>query len=258
MQIGIAGLGVVGGAFARWLSENTDHDVRSYDPRLGLTDDLRSVNALFICVPVPTEGRAQNLSIVREILEKFGGPNMRIFIRSSVVPGTCDHLSREFGLEIYAMPEFLTERTADTDVRTQRILCGRSYTDAAVPQYAFLSQIFNGAKDIVLMTNVEAELAKYAHNGWGTTKVHFSNIIFELCQKLGADYEKVRFGALMSGYVSQTHTQVPGPDGKLGYGGKCFPKDMEALIGLLLSQNISCDSLSHMQAENEVKRCAGL
>ena len=78
------------------------------------------------------------------------------------------------------------------------------------------------------MTPLEAEITKYAHNVFGALKVTYFNGIFELCKKVEANYRKVQQGILLSGYINPPHTQVPGPDGKLGYGGKCFPKDVNA------------------------------
>ena len=60
-----------------------------------------------------------------------------------------------------------------------------------------------------------------------------------LCQKLGCDYQKVQKGVLLSGYINDMHTYVPGPDGKLGYGGKCFPKDVKALVAALKDTALS-------------------
>jgi UDPglucose 6-dehydrogenase len=71
-------------------------------------------------------------------------------------------------------------------------------------------------------------MVKYAHNVFGALKVTYFNCIYDLCQKLGMDYERVRAGILGSTYINEMHTKVPGPDGKLGYGGKCVPKDVNA------------------------------
>ena len=78
------------------------------------------------------------------------------------------------------------------------------------------------------MSSEEACLAKYAHNVFGCLKVTYFNCIHGLCKQHKLDYNNVLSGILVSGYINDTHTQVPGPDGKFGYGGKCFPKDIEA------------------------------
>ena len=78
------------------------------------------------------------------------------------------------------------------------------------------------------MSSEEACLAKYAHNVFGCLKVTYFNCIHDLCKQHKLDYNNVLSGILVSGYINDTHTKVPGPDGKFGYGGKCFPKDIEA------------------------------
>lgn len=78
------------------------------------------------------------------------------------------------------------------------------------------------------MTPLEAELTKYMHNVFGAYKVTYFNACREYCEKMGADWRTVHTGVLLSGYINDTHTYVPGPDGKFGYGGKCFPKDVNA------------------------------
>ena len=75
---------------------------------------------------------------------------------------------------------------------------------------------------------LEAELTKYMHNVFGAYKVTYFNACREYCEQMGGDWRKVHTGMLLSGYINDTHTYVPGPDGKFGYGGKCFPKDVNA------------------------------
>ena len=78
------------------------------------------------------------------------------------------------------------------------------------------------------MSNLEAEITKYSHNVFGALKVTYFNGIYKLCEKYGCNYKNVQNGTLISGYINKPHTDVPGPDGKFGYGGKCFPKDVNA------------------------------
>ena len=97
---------------------------------------------------------------------------------------------------------------------------------------SLLKQIFVG-KEYICMSSLEAEVTKYAHNVFGALKVTYFNGIYEYCQKLGINYENVHKGVLLSGYINRPHTDVPGPDGKFGYGGKCFPKDVNSFIECL-------------------------
>ena len=90
-----------------------------------------------------------------------------------------------------------------------------------------LIKVFPGKK-FTVMSPLEAELTKYIHNVFGAYKVTYFNAAKEYVEKMGGDWAKVHTGVLLSGYINDMHTYVPGPDGKPGYGGKCFPKDVNA------------------------------
>lgn len=227
MKIAVYGLGVVGGALARYLKQRR-HEVFRKDPGLGFNDSLiPTPDVLFICVPAPTKGFKQDLSIIEGILEEWRGSDLPIFLRSTVLPGTADQLASKYNCNVISCPEFLTERRADRDTAGLPILYGqqgRKYIDRIFENHIRFP-----------MQNSECEMAKYAHNCFGALKVTYFNGIYEHCQRLGLDYEQVLRGTMMSGHINKTHTQVPGPDGSKGYGGKCFPKDMEAMVGFLKS-----------------------
>ena len=217
-KVGIIGCGVIGGALKKWLEDNTDHQIFVSDPFKGYNDDLSECDVFFIQIHVPTEADGtQNLDTFREIISKL--PDKPIFIRTTILPGTSDKLSKELNHHVYFMPEFLTERTSVDDFKVQPIVF------TAEPE--LLQDIFRGKK-YIQMSSLEAEITKYAHNVFGALKVTYFNALYDYCQKLGADFSRVHEGCLLSGYINEMHSNVPGPDGKLGYGGKCFPKDVDA------------------------------
>ena len=149
-----------------------------------------------------------------------GLPDKPVFVRTTILPGTSALLSKKTGHRVYFMPEFLTERTYIEDFRTQPMV----FTG----EEELLAKVFAGKRHVT-MTPLEAEIAKYAHNVFGAYEVMYWNAVYDYCKRLGADFEKVHNGCLLSGYINAIHTAVPGPDGKFGYGGKCFPKDVNAL-----------------------------
>lgn len=220
MQIGIIGCGFIGTALKNWLEENnTNVETRVSDPPKGINDDISDCDAYFIQIHIPTEeDGTQDLTLLKSIVSNLpcGRP---IWIRTTILPGTAEMLANETGRLVYHMPEFLTERTYLEDFKWQPMV----FTG----DVELLKKIFPGKKHID-MSSAEAELVKYAHNVFGALKVTYFNCIYDLCQKKGFDYSKVREGVLGSTYINDVHTQVPGPDGKLGYGGKCFPKDVNA------------------------------
>ena len=111
----------------------------------------------------------------------------------------------------------------------------------------------NGHKVAAIGTTVmrplEAELTKYMHNVFGAYKVTYFNACREYCEQMGADWRKVHTGVLLSGYINDTHTYVPGPDGKFGYGGKCFPKDVNAFAKMTAGTSLGT-LLAHLHELN--------
>ena len=238
VKVGIIGCGFIGTALKSWLDENNlQAETRVSDPPKGLNDDISNCDAYFIQIHVPTEDDGtQDLTLMKELIMKTP-TDKPIWIRTTILPGTSKRLSEDTGHIVYHMPEFLTERTYLEDFKWQPMV----FTGA--PEHIqLLKKIFPGKKHID-MSSEEAEMVKYAHNVFGALKVTYFNCIYDLCQKNGLDYSKVREGVLGSTYINAPHTQVPGPDGNLGYGGKCFPKDVNAFermfrytpLGMLIS-----------------------
>lgn len=225
MVVGIVGLGFVGGTLARWFEDHTSHDIRKVDPAKGFNDSLKGCDAVFVCIPVRAKGTGQDLAELKAVVEnaKLSTPN--VYIRSTVLPGTNDQLGT------ISMPEFFTARTAYEDMCRLPILCGKP--ERPTKNHSnHLDELFPG-KEIIFLKNTEAELAKIAHNCYGALKVTYFNLIYQLAHKFGADFDQVRKGAFITGFIEPMHTQVPGPDGKFGYGGSCFPENMKALEGWL-------------------------
>jgi len=223
INVGIVGCGFVGGALKSWLEQNNaECRVFVSDPPKGYHDDLSGVDIAFVQIHVPTEDDGtQDLTLMKALIRKL--PKVPVFVRTTILPGTSDLLSRETDHQVCFMPEFLTERTAEEDFKRQPMV----FTGAV----ELLARIFKG-KTFTVMTPLEAEITKYAHNVFGAYKVTYFNAVYDYCRKMGADWARVHAGMLLSGYINDTHTFVPGPDGKFGYGGKCFPKDVNAFAKL--------------------------
>lgn len=218
MRLGIIGVGVVGGVLKRYFEEHCpQHEVKCLDPAKGMTDNLEGCEAIFVSVPVPAAGIGQDLKQLESAVFTAKKFTRNVFIRSTVLPGTNDRLGT------FSMPEFLTERSAYEDFKKLPIVVGYGH------QHTEIEIIFPD-HGIIVMSNAEAELSKFAHNCFGAMKVSYFNLVFDLCRKYNADFELVKSGAGVTGFIDmENHTQVPGPDGKRGFGGKCFPENVNAL-----------------------------
>lgn len=251
MKVAVIGCGVVGGALVRWLKNYSAHEIAQIDGPRGLSDSLDGIQAAFLCVPVPTQvDRKQDLKVLAPWVEKLAKDHqdVPIFIRSTVLPGTCDEFAKRYEARggVYAMPEFLTASRPDEDMRDLPIICGGE----SELSNEFIQLIFPG-KPLIRMSNTEAEITKYTHNTFGALKVNYFNTVFELCRKFQANYTAVREAAQLTGFIEPTHTQVPGPDGRFGFGGACLPKDLSAFIGLLYDMRVlGADTLENVENNN--------
>jgi UDPglucose 6-dehydrogenase len=218
LNVGIIGFGVVGKALHTYLSENSDAQLILFDPDQGLMGNYEALDCAFLCVPVPTlADGSQDLSILKEYMSMKRSKVIPMFCRSTVLPGTCDALG------MISFPEFLRERSADADMRALPIVCGGERPNAI----KIIMELFKG-KETNFLTNVECELVKYFHNTYASIKVALANLMYAECKNANANYEDVLFAASKMGLLSTKHMKVPGIDGKLGFGGKCLPKDLAA------------------------------
>lgn len=211
---------------------------------------LSKVDFIFECVPTPFnwEDSKYDMSIVDEVVEKVSKHAKRdavVILKSTMPPGSTDNLqSRYPDLNILFNPEFLTEATAESDFRNpDRQIIGYTKKSRKVAKKA-LSILPSSPYD-VLITATEAEIIKYVNNFNGALMIIMGNLIYDMCQKLGQDFEIVRV-------VSQATRFARTPfdtywnifhGGYRGYGGKCFPKDMQNLLAWMHEQNIPCEIL---------------
>lgn len=200
----------------------------------------------FVCLPTPMQENGEaDLSIVEGVLRELASvPGERIaVVKSTVPPGSTDRWNAEFkgtGLRVVFNPEFLTEANALDDMRNQdRIIIG-----GPRPWVNSVKLVFQAAfpkVTIVKTSATTAEMVKYTINCFLATKVAFANEVAQLCEALDArgmniDYDKVVEYAKLDKRIGTTHWAVPGPvpthDGRhvRGFGGHCFPKDLNALV----------------------------
>ena len=245
ITVGVIGNGFVGEAISFAFSPIADLYVYDTDPLISLNDieSVHKCDFVFVCVPTPMyEDGSQDLSYVESVFEK--ATEVPIYIlKSTVLPGTTEILSKQYpNFKIIFSPEFLTERTAKLDMMTQsRIILGGelSLTEKAKTLFNKRFKI----KNIIQTDSKTAELTKYMNNIFFATKVSIMNEFKLLCDKIGANWEDALKGFVSDGRIGDSHLNVPGHDGKLGYGGTCFPKDVNALLSFAKKHNVELNTI---------------
>ena len=263
-RIGIVGKGFVGSAvqFGFSPSVGVDAEVKVYDkdPNKS-THTLQEVvlgsDIIFLSVPTPSNKDGSiNLDIVKSILNDINEiysetVNSIILLRSTVIPGTTRKLQQKYPkLRIVFNPEFLTERAANFDfINQSRFVVGGDPADVVEVSELFRKRF--GKSMSIIETNFEtAELIKYMTNTFFATKISFLNDMKLLSDKCGAIWEHAVEGFVRDGRVGHSHLSVPGHDGRYGFGGSCFPKDIQALINYANDLGVDMNVLSGVWKTN--------
>lgn len=244
-KVGVIGNGFVGESQAFAFSPTTDLRIYDIDPLKSshTKEEIDECDFIFVCVPTPMrKDGSQDLSYVEKVFnEAVKGPVY--IIKSTVLPGTTEKLSKQYShLDIVFCPEFLTERTAKLDMLTQaRIVIGGDSKTVDFTARLFEQRFMN--KHIIRTDSTTAELIKYMNNTFFATKVSIMNEFKLLADAIDANWEDALYGFASDGRVGDSHLHVPGPDGRLGYGGTCFPKDVNALITLAKELNTPLNTI---------------
>tara|TARA_B100000497_G_scaffold127347_1_gene168818 strand:+ start:515 stop:1246 length:732 start_codon:yes stop_codon:yes gene_type:complete len=216
MNVAIIGYGFVGKA-TEYLLEKTNCTVQLHDPKKYLLCDFDTVEYAFVCVPTPTTGNELDISILQSVYEEYKD-KCQLIIRSTIGPEQVSLFPKA-----YMMPEFLRERCWKTDVDDPALplIIGMDETDDE------LVELFeNVNKTVNICKPKEASMFKLMRNAALAMRVAVANEFYEICNREEVDYEFVSNLLAADAWTGGTHWNVPGPDGKLGFGGSCFPKDL--------------------------------
>ena len=261
-NIGIIGNGFVGSAVEFGFSAQTNCDavVRVYDKNPvksvhTLNETVNKSDFIFVSVPTPSnDDGSMNVNILESALMDIQRVNKKkniILIRSTILPGTTTKLQKKFKkLNLVFNPEFLTERSAKFDFINQSrfILGGRKRITARVAE---LFRWRFGDSISIIETNFEtAELIKYMNNCYFATKVSFMNEMKLIADKSNVDWDLAVDGFVRDGRIGHSHLAVPGPDGRMGFGGSCFPKDIQAMIHFGKNLDVDMNTLLGAWATN--------
>lgn len=254
-MIGIIGQGFVGNAIYQKFKDY--YEINTYDLDLSKCNSSEQEtldnDIVFICLPTPMNSDGScNVSLVESAIKRCSefGVTKTVVIKSTVPPGTTARINSLYpNMDIIFNPEFLTERNAVKDYENQnRIILGGPRPSTTKLKGIF-SKVFPKAH-IVKTDSTHAEMVKYLINTFLSVKVSFANEIYQICEGLNIDYDKVVEYSTYDERLGDSHWNVPGHDGDFGFGGHCFPKDLAALIYLAENLNVIDNVLSAAEQTN--------
>jgi UDPglucose 6-dehydrogenase len=251
-KVGIIGKGYVGGTIARFYKGSKAYDKYNHSDSL---EDVLNRDYIFICVPTPSSEKGFDRSILDEVMTQVAesGKEKIVIIKSTVLPGTTDYYQELYPhLKMIFNPEFLTQNTGDHDF---------SFPDRQIVGHTEKS--FRVAKDVINLLPLApferiipakvAEMTKYFGNTWFSTKVVFANQMYDLCRKLGIEYDHVKECAAADKRIDRTHLDIF-HKGYRGYGGACLPKDTQALIAFAEELGVELALLKKVEEINNKLR----
>jgi len=253
-KIAIIGYGVVGKGMEKLFKDRFEIEI--YDPQEFYADKekVNKCDMAVICVPTPMgQNGYADTSIVEETVEWLETP--LILIKSTIPPGTVDKLVDKTGKNINFSPEYMGESKYFTpfwkypdpeDARSHTfVIIGGQGASEVVNYFMKVMSVDTVYK---LTSAVEAELTKYMENAFFATKVTFVNEFFQIAKAFGVDFKSLREGWLLDPRINRNHTLVFEDD--LGFGGKCFPKDVNAIVKASEDKGYSPDLLKEVLKTN--------
>lgn len=261
INIGIVGYGIVGQALAYGFSRPEVknryllHFHDKYKRSLSLEKVARQSEFIFVCLPTPM--RRDESGIDLEIVEKNVDRLSRftdrtekiIVIKSTVMPGTTAKLEKKYSRSRFAFnPEFLTEANYLEDfINADRTIIGANNDLVSRRLVVLFRERFPRMK-IFQTDPTTAEMVKYMANAYLATKVIFANQIYDLCQALGVNYDEMKKMAVADRRIYDSHLDVTS---ERGFGKKCLPKDLVALLGLARRFKVDCSLLEEVWRINK-------
>ena len=245
MIISIIGIGFVGNALLNTFNKNMNNTIIIYDKykNLGKIEDTINSDIIFIALPTPYDDnlKSYNLDAIEKTLEYLRDNKNLIIIKSTILPGTCDELSKKYNLKIIHNPEFLSAKTANEDfANSTHIVIGKTLNinneDINKIKKFYIEYFPNATYNIC--SAKESELMKLGCNSFYSVKIEFFTELFLLSNRLDCSFNIIRNLMLNNNWINPQHTNIPGHDGKISYGGLCFPKDTNALNEFMKKKDI--------------------
>jgi UDPglucose 6-dehydrogenase len=226
-----------------------------------LKEGVEHGEIIFLALPTPPGGDgAADLSYVMGVSEQLSTmiTEYKVIVNKSTVPvGTADkvadilrkNLSEDL-FDIVSNPEFLREGVAVNDfMKPDRIVIGTSSDRARITMRRLYEPFVRQGNPIIIMNERSAEVTKYAANSYLATRISFMNEIANLCEKVGADVDMVRKGIGSDSRIGKRFLFAG-----VGYGGSCFPKDVQALVKTADEYNYDFKILKSVLNVNRIQK----
>lgn len=257
MNIAVCGYtGMVGSPIYEWLKDQGHKVMGITSKRKTHTWDEINTNANYIIIAVPTpfnwKKKRYETNILEEVLDKIADEK-KVIIKSTIVPGTTEKLQKKYPkLYLLFNPEFLSVKTAWEDlINPDRQIIG--YTDKSYKYAQEALHLLPQSPFDIIMKASEAEIVKYINNFHGALMVIFANFFYDITKRLGVDYEIIKKAAVASKWVGSPMGRMYWDvfhKGKRGYGGGCFPKDINSLIKWCNENNINTEIIESTKKAN--------
>lgn len=251
-NLGIIGYGIVGQAVAYGFNNHSVVYYDKYKPSLSLEEVVEKSDIIFVCLPTPYKGNRIDLAIIEEsvadITQFTNNTNKLLVIKSTVVPGTTRRLAKQYPNTKFAFnPEFLTEANYLEDfANADRHVVGADDNKVSLALAALYKNQWPQIP-VIQTDPTTAELGKYAANCFLASKVMFANEMHELCEALGIEWSETKKIVVADERIGDTHLDVTSTR---GFGGKCFPKDTIALLGLFDELGVDSSMLTSVWEKN--------
>lgn len=241
MIIAIIGFGIVGRAIQHGFAQTVDFRIYDTNPAISentILETLTDSDIIFLCLPTPMDIKTgkSDLSILNSVIDScskiLDNTDKIMVIKSTVPPGTTQKYIEKYPkMNIIFNPEFLTERSYRLDfINTSRIILGGYPENCEKVANLYRMRFPRASTPIFITDPTTAETVKCLANAFLSVKVSLCNEFYQICEALGVNYEEMMDMILMDGRIGKSHADVPGHDGDMGFGGKCFPKDLNAMI----------------------------
>lgn len=258
-NLGFVGYGVVGRATGEAFTKDSSNKIFWHDRNLKSPNTLNEVveksDLIFVCVPTPMfhDNSGIDLSVVKKVVgqiaPKIKNTKKILIIKSSVVPGTTASFVKKYpGVKFATCPEFLTEINATWDfLHPDRVVIG-AFNEADAIEIAKLHRKILGYEVKIFITDpTSAEMVKYMSNTFLATKIIFANEMWALAQRLGINYDDIKKMVGIDKRIGESFLNVTSFK---GFGGKCFPKDTVALLGLAKKLKVDLSVLESVWKKN--------